>query len=822
MELLEYLLNQPPSVSVILGTALFAGLFFLTRAASSLSRLVFASILIEIAVVTLHYSSLFMDILIIKDVVFQAVNFAMFLLWLAHFADRSTFRVTPTPLNGAVFVFFWLGILGAFAAPRPFWYYAAEWAVRFAAAVLFFYLIVTFLDTRRRWDIALHTYVAMVPITSIYAILQMQGLGAERWGQVLKDATFGNKDFFASFLTYTTPVALCLGVGARRAAGAAGYGLMALLGLYNIWVGETRGAWLGMMVFFVLLAWFECRFGRLREWVAGRRKLLVGVGLAALLAVFLSLAVMSAHRRATLQSIFQVREGTNIIRVYMWWGAARMLWDNPWFGQGLGTSYVTFPFFRPDRYRRVGMAPSTDYVHSEPMQFLCEQGILGFSGWMALLVVFLTMAYRRLQRMEDVADRYALFGLAGGFAGAVIHDSLNVNLRYTTSMLAFWGSMGLAARLVIGFEPEIRKQTMQEIRRRAEAVTAAGHALRHFVIVPAALAAFAFMVYCQFRVLQGNWLFKKAMLGGNRAIASIPLGTKALQSNPYCPPGAYALANAYNSAQDSAAAIVAYRTTMRLAPNYSHVHHNNAVNFMNLHLATNQMKYLYEAGLEYEATAAMNNDLEPRTNAVRLYRVFMRNDARALHHNQFKYWLSLEDAHFSHSLFWRGWSWGYGKYPDLIHYQYLFAAYLQSGETALQDYWIHRAEFVQKNGRPVEDVRYTIKMAAGFMPQRLDILQPILGGLAGMAEPETDLLYLIRILESLRPEHLPPSLCQGIGDKLAQASKNRVDSPLLDYAMGVLAHRMGARDASAMFFTLAREKAGDRYGRIMRGIGKYD
>ncbi|OGH55795.1 MAG: hypothetical protein A3G34_00025 [Candidatus Lindowbacteria bacterium RIFCSPLOWO2_12_FULL_62_27] len=824
MAILEHLLHQPSHVSVVAGSVVFAGLFFLTRSAASLSRLAFALILFEIVFVTLHYSGMFYHTVLLKDIAFQAVNFTLFLLWLGHFSDKETFRVTPTPLNGAILVFFWLGIVGAMAAPRQFWYYAMEWSVRFAAAGLFFYLIVTFVNTRRRWTIALHTYVAMVPITSIYAILQMQGLDMEKWGYAVKHATFANKDFFASFLTYTTPIALCMAIGARRPLAAAGYAISALLGLYNLWVGETRGAWLGMMVFLGLLAWFECRFGRLREWLGRRWKTVAIAALASLVVVSLGLAVMSAHRLETLQSIFQVHKGTNIIRLYMWWGASRMLWDNPWFGQGLGTSFVTFPFFRPDRYRRIGMAPSTDYVHSEPMQFLCEQGILGFSGWLAMLAVFLTVAYRRLKQTQDVADRYALFGLVGGFVGAVVHDSLNINLRYTSSMMAFWGSMALATRLAIGFDPETRKQTLQDIRRRAESVSPAHHqAVRHFVILPAAITAFAFMAYCQFRVLKGDCACKIAMADRGRSISSIPLGKTALQSNPYNPSAAYALASAYHDINEPGKTLEALGAVMQLAPNHSYTHRVIAANLMRLYFTTNQPKYLHAANLEFEGFAVMNNDHEPHMKVIEGYRTYLKNGARAHHHNQFIFWLVQEDGFFNLLRFWSGWEWGVGRYPEDLHLQTLYATYLQAGETAMQDHWNLRVEFVRISGRPWQEAQYAVKMAAAFASRRLHVLRYALGGLLVLKDPEADLLYLINILEGLRPEHLPANLCRGMRQELIRAAEGRIDSPLLYYALGVLSHRADERDMATRFFATARNRAvgDDSHARILRRISQY-
>ena len=509
MEIFFWFFQKPMYYTLIATGLIYTVLYFLIQSRLALSRFTYFVLLFEMVFVSLHFTARMNNIVITKDAAYQVINFTLLLLWLGHWYDKDGFRFVACPLNIPVFMFFWICILGAYLAPRIFWYYAAEWCSRYAASIILFYLVVNFINTRQRWNVALYTFLAMMVISCVYCILQINGYDFMNWGRIVNVSTFGNKDFAASFWTYTAPIAIFMAIGARNAFDIVLYAIFAFLGLYNLWVGETRGAWVGLMALAGVWLLFEMRFaGRFRQWIGSWRRQLMVWGAIVVVVLLVTPFVMSEHRLLTFKSIFQFEWGTNIIRVYMWWTGARLLMDNPMFGQGLGASHVTYPFFRPDRYHRIGMSHNTDYVHSEELQFLCEQGILGFSVWLAMLVVFFYLAYQKLKTIDDMSERYMFFGIVGSFFAAIVHDSMNVNLRWTSSMLAFWFEMGLGIRYMMGFdEPETRKQIQKDARRRPIAQSIAADS-RRYGLFPPLLAAFVFMIYAQYRVFRGDWSLK--------------------------------------------------------------------------------------------------------------------------------------------------------------------------------------------------------------------------------------------------------------------------------------------------------------------------
>ncbi|OGH60905.1 MAG: hypothetical protein A3G34_11645 [Candidatus Lindowbacteria bacterium RIFCSPLOWO2_12_FULL_62_27] len=806
MQLLIYFFNRPVHYFLIAAAAVFIGLYLLARSRESLSRIVFAGLVLELCVVTLHFSGWFKFIGITKTFVFEFVPLTLFLLWISHAFDRETHRLTSGPLNIAVFSFFVICVLGAFLAPRRFWYYAFDWAVRFASAVLLFFLVIQFVNTRRRWTIILHTFLALLGVTSIYCILQMQGLGFEQFGgRIVNVSSFGNKNVFASFLCFTTPLALSMAAGARTAPRAAGYGTLAALGLYNIWVGETRGAWLGMMAFGALAVLFECRYGRLRMWAGTIIKAALLVAAVAVGAVIL-LSVISEHRLDTLRSIFQTTSGTNIIRVYMWWAAARMLWDNPLFGQGLGTSHVVFPFFRPDQYNRIGMQHNTDFVHSEALQVLCEQGIIGFSAWLAVLIIFFMLALRKLRALADSADRYILFGLTGALFGALVHESISFNLRWASSMMAFWFEMAMATRYVMGFEEtaERRRGVLAELRMQISPRTLAAGRM---AVLPVLGAAFVFMSYGHYRVLRGDWALKE-MRVASRAVS---MGEESVKSNPYNHSAYDNLAIHYFEVKDIPKALEWSYKVMQIAPNYGLVQRNVGLAYYDLYSRTNSPLQLYAAAIEFEAATLHNNDIDNNDRLVKLYALHMNNESRARYHSRLMFSQAVEDWMYNHHRMAATYGWNVHHLnlsnlpPDFDHHRYLFEIFIKPGNDAIRAYWQKRLDLLHQHRRPRDEIRYTLRMAAGYVPDNQALVEMSIREYMELEEPEIDLAFLANYIESLRPGHGPAELLHQTRLRLIELGGPQA-SPWIMYAIGVISHQLGDHDAAQRFMSMARAR----------------
>lgn len=806
-----------PGPVTALATGGFVLLWALTRQPEKLSRYIFIGLLVNLVFVSLFFEKHFSNIVIGKDIAAQVIGYTLLLLWVSHLFRQNAFTFAPTPLNIAVLIYFLAGVVSAFLAPRWTWYYTLEEISRNAAVVLMFFMLVKFMNTRSRWNTGLNAVLICMALTSVYAVLQINGYDFVEWGFRTNVSTFGNKDFFASYLTYAMPVALALAAGSANFFNAALYLAMTALALFNIVEGETRGAWVGLMALAAVTVCYEMTLGRLRGWLGNLKKTAVFWGSIALAAVVL-IHYTPEHKIRTFKSIFQTHSGTNIIRVYIWWTSMRMWWDQPLTGQGIGTYQLTYPSFRLDRYHRIGMSHNTRHAHSEELELLAEQGILGFAAWAAVLVIFFYLSFKKLKKIGDPRERYLFYGIVSGLIAGLVHDSINVNLRWMSSATVFWFLLGLGTRYLIGFDPEPDKKAVR-------ARPAAAQVWRWQVETPllaVLTAAFALMFWMQYIVLRTDYLLR--IVEGtveNPATQKLGIdtGKEVLRLSPYDHSAYYKTAYAYLQLNDIPSAKKMYDALIQLAPNYTQVHQNMALIAYRDYTLKREKKFLYQTLVEFEWAADLENNFENHTKLMQLYSQLANDIPRARYHNRYIFWEVLEDSFF---LNYRLWS---------VFYQYtsrsakefksMYDYHLKDGDEYNRQYWLYRTDTIQKLGRPRPELRHAIKMAVRYVPSNPNVLRLAAGELLRMQNPEEDLVYLINIMEDLRPNEAPPELFQQIRQGLIdRGAGGSAPQPLVAYALGVISQKLGEKDAAANYFRGAR--AGEAEFRLIRrGAKKY-
>ncbi len=825
-EILHGLRDSPVAVAA-LATVGFFLLYAIALPRRRLSTVVFIGIVFELIFVVLHFTPRLNNIVILKDVACQVITFTLFLLWLSFLPVENGFELTPSPMNIAVFVYFAAVVVTAYAAPVDFWYYALEWSARFGALVLMFFLIVRFVDTRRRWFVVIHTILALVALTSLYGLMQNHGYDFMNWGRIVNVSTFGNKSFFASFLVYTVPIALWMAVGAERLWDFLIYFVVAALGCYHLLTLESRNAWVGMMTLVAAAIFFECVFGRMRRRFGDWKQCLLVCIAVAVLTIWSAASFMSPHRVETFKSIFQFDQGINVIKLYMGWTGANMLWDSPLLGQGLGTSHVIIPFFRPDRYHRIGMSHNTDYVHSEELQCMAEQGILGLAAWLAVILIFFYICYRKLKTMERLTDRYMLFGLVAGILGGVVASTTDVAIRWSTSLITSWTVLALGTRYVVGFDEEIVRTVSAESSPTIEqsgnvAVQAVeeihnGNTFRRWALFPILAAVFAFMVYGEYRVVRADWSLKAAE-ESDGAVA-IDKGIETLKYNPFSHSAYYKLAFLYLNANRIPDALDVYNNLLRVAPNYAQTHQNTGLIYYRMFGNTNDRKCLYQSILEFEWATILENNIENHTKLLQLYSHFLNDTARGRYHNQFLIWNAGEDEFFAWSRFWRSISASVSP-PSKKDVAAMYKEWVEDIDDSTGESWIYRTDALRRVGRPWDEIRYALKMSTRCVPNNVNLLTYALSTILTASPPsDEDLMYLISITEQSDSGQSASCLAQA-RDTLRQKLGGTPPPPLLAYALGVLSYKIGDVAGARDYFRQAEPGRG-RYRVIRDGMGKY-
>jgi O-antigen ligase len=239
---------------------------------------------------------------------------------------------------------------------------------------------------------------------------------------------------FAGYLSTILPLALLM---AWTPANPRGFRLLALgaSGLLAVGIGlsQSRGAWLGLAVSFVVL---------LAVWSVATRRLLVPLGFVAVCGLALAAAGLlppsildRVGQAAEYFGVFDVRTvdltSANfavVERMAHWQAGWAMFLDQPWFGVGAGNY--------PDAYARYfipGWPEALGHAHNYYLNTLAEMGLVGG----ALLLILLVVTFRALgsplarsERQRETFWRALLAGCVGGLVVFCTHnlfDSLFVH-----------------------------------------------------------------------------------------------------------------------------------------------------------------------------------------------------------------------------------------------------------------------------------------------------------------------------------------------------------------------------------------------------------
>lgn len=241
--------------------------------------------------------------------------------------------------------------------------------------------------------------------------------------------TFTNPTFFAEMIGLALPVTLALLLKSRAwkdrivLSGYAACQGFALILTYS------RGAWLGFMVSFAVMAVFY------------ERKLLILGLLAAVAALFLAPPVLVER----LLSSFTLDDSSNSYRMFIWRGSIALLKAN--FLRGVGLGAESFVHVYPEYMIIQTPAP---HAHSTYLEMLIELGLLGFTALMWFLVAWASYVFFTILKAEGRwGKRWAEIGILSGIFSAIAGHMVQGVVEYTwyspKIAIVYWMWVGLSA-----------------------------------------------------------------------------------------------------------------------------------------------------------------------------------------------------------------------------------------------------------------------------------------------------------------------------------------------------------------------------------------
>jgi putative inorganic carbon (HCO3(-)) transporter len=358
-------------------------------------------------------------------------------------------------------------------------------------------------------------------VTSLYALVQLLGWDPLVWGRtatfegdVRVFGTLGHPNMLGAYLAMTVPLMLWLALGSRSTAERIGWGLCVTIAAIVIAATLSRGAWIGLVA--GALTWAVLTLGPgLRSGGTARARgqgraspvpaaLWISLLVAGLAAFLFARAPMGAHLADRVRQITSTSAPTTRSRLLIWQAGLLMARDHPALGVGVDAFGITYPRYRDPRYWEIEFGGTPNKAHSEPIQILAAQGIVGGLAALAVIALVALAAGRAVTRKESAIRGGAIAATASlvAFAAQDLMSFTVVALGSLAAAMAGWLSSAAVGELV----PSERRDPGKRKRERVPA-WAMGLAL-----VPAAFLL-AELVYLPLRAQLQEKRAMKAPLG---------------------------------------------------------------------------------------------------------------------------------------------------------------------------------------------------------------------------------------------------------------------------------------------------------------------
>lgn len=294
-------------------------------------------------------------------------------------------------------------------------------------------------------------------LAAVYALIQLAGLDPIAWhraatfeGRSRVFGTLGHPNLLGAYLVMAVPLTAWLALRARSGMERAAWAIVGTIDLAVVVATLSRGAWIAVVGAGIAGAalLLRARSGApdLPESLQERRRVRFPAT-AALFITLLAVAAIPLFRAPIAQDIAtRVRQiaslsaPTTQSRIYMWRAGLRMAHDHPLFGVGLDAFGSSFPRYNTAAFWQVEWGVTPTKAHSEPIQILATQGMVG--GISALLV--LLFATRCIWQRTGRGGADARMGAAAagatlvGFATQGLTGFTVVPLGALAAVLAGW------------------------------------------------------------------------------------------------------------------------------------------------------------------------------------------------------------------------------------------------------------------------------------------------------------------------------------------------------------------------------------------------
>lgn len=225
-------------------------------------------------------------------------------------------------------------------------------------------------------------------------------------GNVIPYGTMANKNLLACILCLALPFALYESIGQNRGWSIAGL-VGALLSLFVIILGQTRAAWLGLMIATVIVTpvyFIWVRKSTVSHVTKRSRRARVAVMAAIALLILLAAGSGIILREGQysiaerLASIFTHQDSSSQIRLAVWQKSWELCQQNPITGVGIGNWKIACPGLGLTGTRAETADLYFQQPHNDYLWVLAETGVMGLAAYLLIFALAIVYAFRIILR----------------------------------------------------------------------------------------------------------------------------------------------------------------------------------------------------------------------------------------------------------------------------------------------------------------------------------------------------------------------------------------------------------------------------------------
>lgn len=395
-----------------------------------------------------YWNGLFEFALLPRLLLLQVLLIVAAAVW-CSWVYRNPILSSASSLNLPILVYFLIAILSILWSRN--WVEGTVQASRLLTAFAIYWVAANAIS---RFEIGRIYQISAIAGVLISCVGICQYLG---WGFTFiptvgnPSATFGYRNFAASYLVISIPVAIAFGLASTRLSHQTlWWSAAALMFLFLVYT-RTRGAWLGLggsLFVTCLVVW---RRGRAPHFRIHSTKILI-----LLVAGILVLSLLQPRMEKSGHFGFDERKSdalTTLVktvspgdargRLIVWKHTLEMVLDHP-LGVGLGGWQYEYPRYDKGDWISSNAAPQRP--HNDFLWILSETGLPGLVCYMWILCVLFKSVWDALVSRPDTTETILGLGIAAGILALLGHSLFSFPKERVAPSLLFWLGVGFAAR----------------------------------------------------------------------------------------------------------------------------------------------------------------------------------------------------------------------------------------------------------------------------------------------------------------------------------------------------------------------------------------